>query len=87
MKKVLVELDRYLEDIFAFAFMGEPGMGDVRTDQHQFQVIDLFHAVAHDPFDAPGIFDEIQFIFLMIMHWKVKLCFMPGKHRETIRFC
>lgn len=85
MKEVFVELDGYLEDLFAFAFMGEPGMGNVRADEHQFQIVDLFHAVSNDAFDAAGIFDKIQFIFLMIVHRKVKLCFIPGKQRETIR--
>lgn len=85
MKEVLVELDRYLEDLFAFAFMREPGMGNVRADQHEFQVIDLFDAVSDDAFDAAGIFDEIQLVFLMVVHREVKLCFIPGKHRETIR--
>jgi len=37
MKEVLVELDRYLEDL-AFAFMGEPGVGDVGADKHQFEI-------------------------------------------------
>jgi len=87
MEKVLVELDGDLEDLFALAFMGEPGMGDIRTDQHQLQVLDLFHAVSHDPFDAPGVLYEIQLIFLMVMHRKVKLRFIPGEQRETIRLC
>ena len=84
-KKVFVKLYRYLVDLFTFAFVCKPGMGYVRADQHQFKVLDLFHAVAHDPFDAPGVLDKIQFVFLMVMHREVKFCFIPGKHRETIR--
>jgi len=83
MKEVLVELDRYLEDL-AFAFMGEPGVGDVGADKHQFEVIDLFDGVSDDAFDTAGVFDEVEFVFFMIMYGKVELCFISGKHREAI---
>lgn len=84
MKEVFVELDRYFEDLFAFAFMGEPGVGDVGADEHQFQVVDLFHAVSDDAFDTAGVLDEIQLVLFMIMYGEVKLCFISGKHREAI---
>jgi len=82
-KEVAVELYGYLEKI-GFTFMGEPGMRNIGPDKDQFPVFYLFHTVSDDAFDAFGVFDKIQFIFLMIMYGEVKLCLMPGKHRETI---
>ena len=79
-----MELDGDLVDPFALAFVSKPCMGDIRSDKDQFQVVDLFHTIPYDPFYAFCIFDKIQFIFFVVMHREIKLCFIAGKHRETI---
>ena len=83
MEQVAVELYGYLKKI-GFTFMGKPGVGDVRPDKYQLPVLDLLHAVSDNAFDAPGVFDKIQLIFLVIMYGEVEFCLMPGKYREAI---
>jgi hypothetical protein len=86
-KQVLVELDGDLQDLFTFAFMRKPGMGNIGPDQDQFDIVDLFYATPDDPPYTLGVFYKIKFVLLVIVYWKIKLRFMPGKQRETICLC
>ena len=67
-----------------FTFMGEPGVWNVGTDKNQLPVLYLFHAVPDDAFDAFGVFDKVQLIFLVVMYGKIEFCLVPGEHREAI---
>lgn len=87
MKQVAVELDRELVDLFAFAFMGKPGVRNIGPHQYQLQVIDLLHAAADDTTDTRRIFDEIQLVFLMVMYREIEFRLVPGIQGEAISFC
>src|ERR1700744_4265430 len=77
-------LDRDFLDLFTSALMREPGMINIRSHKHEFQVVDGIDMITHDPAGSFGIQDQIQFHFFVIMQRKTELPLDTGENRETI---
>lgn len=83
-EQIPVKLHRDFRDVPLPASVVEPAMGEVWTNQDQFQGLYFIHMISHHAHGAFCTQDEVQFKFIVIMQGEVESTLFPLEHREAV---